>query len=77
MTTTLNAKSDYFEFARQACEFERKEDWNQAFEYWAKALHCATKPNHRTWSQLRSEFCAARSGYPERLKRLYGLAVIK
>ena len=77
MTTTLKAESDYVEVARQACKFEKEGDWSQAFEYWMKANDCAARPDHQTWSRLRAEFCAARSGNPIKLKRLYGLAVMK
>ena len=77
MTTAMRAASGYFEFARKACKFEKEGDWSQAFEYWMKANDCAARPNHQTWSRLRAEFCAARSGNPIKLKRLYGLAVMK
>ncbi|WP_369436737.1 ANR family transcriptional regulator [Vibrio jasicida] len=57
----------YLDYAHQACDFERNEHWQQAYEHWKHALFCAIKPNHRHWAETRAQFCAARASIPFQL----------
>ncbi|WP_407531765.1 ANR family transcriptional regulator [Vibrio parahaemolyticus] len=54
-------KKQYLELAQQACNAERRKDWELACNLWFQSIDVAYGMN-RPWASARYEFCCYRNG---------------